>query len=186
MAKLTYSYLASLDGYVADADGDFSWAAPDEEVHAFVNDLERSTGTHLLGRRTYELMSAWETDPGLAQTTPVMREFAELWQRAEKVVYSTSLQAAPTRRTRIERELDPEAVRRLKTGSRDDLAVGGPELAAHALRAGLVDECRVLVVPVVVGGGTPMFPPGLRLRLELLEERRFAAGTTYLRYRTVA
>ena len=182
MANLIYSAIASLDGYVADAEGGFGWAEPDEQVHAFANDLERSVGTHLLGRRMYETMAAWETDAALAAQSEVMRDFAESWQSAEKVVYSRTLSAATTRRTRIEREFDPEAVRRMKAGTERDLAVGGPELAGHAFRAGLVDECHLLVAPAIVGGGKRSLPDDLRLDLALLDERRFDGGMVYLRY----
>jgi len=176
--RLIYSAIASLDGYVADADGSFEWAAPGEEVHAFVNDLERPIGTHLYGRRMYEVMSAWET---MDDEHPVMRDFAEIWRAAEKVVYSRTLERASTARTRIERELDPDAVRAMKAGG--DLSIGGAELAGQALGAGLVDECHLLLTPVVVGGGTRALPEGLRLQLELLGERSFASGVVYLRYR---
>jgi dihydrofolate reductase len=151
-------------------------------VHAFVNDLERPIGTHLYGRRLYETMHGWETDPGLAEASPVMRDYAEIWRAADKIVYSRTLEAPLTARTRIERDLDPEAVRDLKASARADLAIGGAELAAQALRAGLVDECRLLVAPVLVGGGKRAFPEGVRLKLELLDERRFDSGMVYLRY----
>ena len=183
MGKLIYSALASLDGYIEDESGSFGWAEPDSEVHAFVNDLERPAGTHLYGRRMYETMAAWETDAGLAEQSPVMRDYAEIWQAADKVVYSRTLTAATTARTRIERAFDPEAIRRLKATAERDIGVGGPELAAHALGAGLVDACHLLLVPVVVGAGKPVFPAGLRLDLELLDERRFAGGAVHLHYR---
>jgi dihydrofolate reductase len=184
MAKLTYFYLCSLDGYIADEDGEFGWAAPDEEVHAFINDLERPTGTYLYGRRMYETMVGWETDPTLAGRSPVIREFAELWQAAEKIVYSKTLKAVSTARTRIEREFDAEAVRQLKASAPTDISVGGAELASRAIEAGLVDEYRLFVAPVVVGGGKPLFPEDVRVALELLDERRFGSGMVYLRYRT--
>ena len=183
MAKLVYSAIASLDGYVADAAGRFDWAEPDAEVHAFVNDLERSVGVHLLGRRMYETMAAWETDPRLAAQSDVMRDFAEIWQAAEKIVYSRTLAAPATRRTRIERDFDPEVVRRMKASAKTDLAVGGPDLAAHAFRAGLIDECHLFVAPIIVGGGKPSLPADVRLELELLAERRFDGGMVFLRYR---
>jgi len=184
MAKLIYSAITSLDGYVADPDGNFDWAVPDDEVHAFVNDLERPTGTYLYGRRMYEVMVGWETDPALAGQSSLMRDFAELWQAAEKIVYSTTLEQVSTTRTRIERAFDPEAVRQLKAAARADIAVGGPELAAHAFQAGLVDECRLFVTPIVVGGGKQSLPDEVRLELELVDERRFAGGVVHLRYRT--
>ena len=159
MAKLIYSAIASLDGYVADEDGNFDWAAPDEEVHAFVNDLERPVGTYLFGRRMYEVMAVWETAT-LADQPPVMRDFAEIWRSADKVVYSRTLDAVSTPRTRIERDFDPDAVRQLKAEAGRDLGIGGPELAAHALAAGLVDECHLLLTPIVVGGGKRASPTG--------------------------
>lgn len=183
MAHLIYSAISSLDGYVADAGGGFDWAAPDEEVHAFVNDLERSVGTHLYGRRMYEVMAAWESMP-MAGQGPVARDFAEIWRAADKVVYSTTLANARTARTRIERSFDPEAVGRLKETAQRDVSVGGPTLAAHALAAGLVDECHLFLVPVVVGGGLRSFPDDVRLDLELIDERRFAGGVVHLHYRT--
>ena len=182
MARLVYSAIASLDGYVADEDGNFDWAVPDEEVHRFVNDLERRVSTYLYGRRMYEVMVAWETLP-LADQPPFMRDFAEIWRSAEKVVYSRTLEAVSSSSTRIERDFDPEAVRRLKASAERDISVGGPGLAAQALEAGLVDECHLLVAPVLVGGGTQALPDGLRLRLELLGERRFGNGTVHLHYR---
>ena len=184
MAKLIYSAIASLDGYVADADGNFDWALPDEEVHAFINDLARPFGTHLYGRRMYETMAGWETDPTLADKSPLMRDFAEIWQAADKIVYSKTLDAVSTARTRIERDFDPEAVRQMKALARRDLIVGGPELAAHAFGAGLVDEYQLFVAPMVVGGGKRSLPDNVRLTLELLDERRFGNGMVYLHYRT--
>ena len=183
MAKLIYSAIASLDGYVADEEGNFDWAVPDEEVHTFINDLERPVGTYLYGRRLYETMVGWETDPTLADQSPVLRDFAEIWQAADKLVYSKTLEAVPTARTRIERDFDPEAVRQMKALAGRDLMVGGPELAAHAFRAGLVDECHLFVVPMVVGGGKRSLPNDVRMRLELLDERRFGNGMVYLKYR---
>jgi dihydrofolate reductase len=183
-AKLIYSAISSLDGYVADDEGNFDWAEPDEEVHAFVNDLERPVGTYLLGRRTYEMMIGWETDPTLAEQSPLMRDFAEIWQAADKVVYSKTLEKVSTARTRIERAFDPEAVRRMKATSARDILVGGPELAAHTFEAGLVDECQLFLTPVVVGGGKRALPDNVRMKLELLDERRFGSGVVYLRYRT--
>jgi dihydrofolate reductase len=180
MAKLIYSAIASLDGYVADQAGNFEWAAPDEEVHAFINDLERTVGTHLFGRRMYEVMAAWET---LDDPSPVMRDFAEIWRSADKVVYSKTLDAAATAKTRIERDFDPAAVRQLKVRAARDLSVGGPNLGAQALAAGLVDECHLFLTPVLVGGGKLAFPAGLHLKLELLSERRFGNGVVHLHYR---
>jgi dihydrofolate reductase len=184
VAKLVYSAIASLDGYVADGDGDFGWAVPDEEVHAFINDLQRPIGTHLYGRRMYETMAGWETDPTLADQSPVMRDFAAPWQAADKIVYSRTLEAAPTARTRIERNFDPEAVRQMKASAGQDMLIGGPNIAAQAFGAGLVDECHLFVTPVVVGGGKRFLPSDVRLELELLGERRFGNGMVYLRYRT--
>jgi len=182
MAKLIYSAIASLDGYVADADGDFSWAMPDEQVHRFVNELERPVGTHLLGRRMYETLAVWDGDEMLADPEPVIREFAEIWRGADKIVYSRTLEAAATARTRIEREFDPDAVRAMKGAAERDLSVGGPGLASQALAAGLVDECQLVLYPVVVGGATAALPEGLRLDLELRDQRRFGNGAVYLRY----
>jgi dihydrofolate reductase len=183
MAKLIYLAIASLDDYVADEDGNFDWAVPDEEVHAFINDLERPVGTHLYGRRMYETMGGWETDPTLADRSSLMRDFAEIWQAADKVVYSKTLEAVSTARTRIERDFDPEAVRQMKALARRDLIVGGPELAAQASKAGLVDELHLFVAPMVVGGGKRSLPDNVRLKLQLLDERRFASGMVYLYYR---
>jgi dihydrofolate reductase len=183
VAKLIYTAIASLDGYIADEDGRFDWAVPDEEVHGFINDLERSVGTYLYGRRMYEVMTGWET-MALADQSPFMRDFAQIWRAADKIVYSTTLATVSTARTRIERAFDPEAVRQLKASLARDLAVGGPDLAAHAFEAGLVDECHVFVAPIVVGGGTRSFPDDVRVRLELADERRFGSGMVHLRYRT--
>jgi dihydrofolate reductase len=182
VARLIYSAIASLDGYVADEAGRFEWAAPDEEVHAFVNELERPVGTYLYGRRMYETMAAWETPEVLPNQTPATREFAEVWQAADKVVYSRTLAAVTTRRTRLERTFDPAAITQLKGSAERDLTVGGPELAAHALFAGLVDELQLFLAPVAVGGGKRALPDGLLAPLELLEERRFDNGTVFLRY----
>jgi len=180
MAKLVYSAIASLDGYVADEEGKWDWSMPDEEVHAFVNDLSRPHGTWLLGRRMYDVLVAWET---MDDEAPLMRDFAELWRGADKVVYSRTLEAPSSARTRIEREFDPEAVRRMKDEAERDLAVGGPELAAQAFRAGLVDELQLFLSPVIVGGGNAALPDGLKLSLELQDERRFGNGVVYLNYR---
>ena len=183
MVRLIYTGITSLDGYVADADGNFDWAAPNEEVHAFVNDLERPIGTYLYGRRMYEVMVFWETAHTLSDEPPVFRDFARLWQAAEKIVYSTTLATVSSARTRIERVFDPDAVRQLKATAQRDISVSGPTLAAHAIRAGLVDEVGLFVAPVVVGGGK-RFLPDVRLNLELLDERRFRDGFVYLRYAT--
>jgi dihydrofolate reductase len=182
MAKLLYVMNASLDGYIADEDGKLDWGTPDEEYFSFINNLVRPVGTHLYGRRLYELMAVWETDPTLADQSRVMREFAEIWQAADKVVYSRTLQAASTTRTRVERDFEPEAVRQLKAAAERDVTVGGPTLGAHAITAGLVDEVHLFVWPVVVGGGKRFLPDRARLQLELLDERR--VGVVYLRYRT--
>jgi dihydrofolate reductase len=184
MAKLLYVMNASLDGYIADEDGKFDWGAPGEEYYSFINNLLRPVGTYLYGRRLYELMAGWETDPAAAAQSPAAREFAEIWQAADKVVYSRTLQAAATTRTRIERAFDPEAVRRLKAAAERDLTVGGPDLGAQAITAGLADEYHLFVWPVVVGGGKPFLPSRVRLQLELLDERRFGNGVVYLRYHT--
>ena len=186
MGKLIYSAIASLDGYTSDEDGNFDWSAPDEEVHSFINDLERPIGTYLLGRRMYETMVFWETAPTDAAQPPPFRDYAEIWRAAEKVVYSTTLQEVSSRRTRLERAFEPDAVRQLKAESQHDLTIGGPDLAARALRAGLVDELQLFLTPIVIGAGNAALPDGLRLELELLDERRFANGTLYLRYRTRA
>jgi dihydrofolate reductase len=179
VVKLNYSSIASLDGYAADAHGRFDWAAPDDEVHAFVNDLERPIGTYLYGRRMYQVMAAWET---MDAEQPVARDFAGIWRAADKIVYSRTLDAVSTPRTRLEREFDPGAVRQLKETASSDLSIGGPGLAAEALAAGLVDEYHVFVTPAVVGGGTQSLPAGVSLQLELLDERRFGSGVVYLRY----
>jgi dihydrofolate reductase len=182
MAKLIYSAISSLDGYVADEDGTFNWAEPDEEVHAFVNDLERPVGTYLYGRRMYEVMVAWET-LSLADQPAVIADFAQIWRAADKVVYSTTLETVSSARTRVERDFDPEAVRQLKAAVGRDVSIGGPTLAARAFEAGLVDELHLFVAPILVGGGKQSFPDNVRLGLELLDERRFTNGTVHLRYR---
>jgi len=184
VAKLIYSAITSLDGYVADEDGNFDWAEPDEEVHSFVNDLERSVGTYLYGRRMYEVMVYWETAPDLADQPPFVQDFAEIWQAADKIVYSKTLETVSSARTRIERDFDPEAVRQLKAQAGRDITVGGPDLAAQAIKAGLVDEYHLFVTPIVVGGGKQSLPNDVRVKLELLDERRFANGVVHLHYRT--
>ncbi len=183
MAKLIYLMLASLDGYMEDEHGRFDWARPDEEVHAFVNELQRPIATYLYGRRMYETMAAWET-LGAAGDEPVLREFGEVWRAAHKVVYSTGLESVSTARTRIERRFDPAAVRELKQAAGGDLAVGGAALAATAFEAGLVDELHLFLFPVLVGGGKHALPDGVRLGLEHEDERSFASGVVYLRYRS--
>jgi dihydrofolate reductase len=183
MAKLIYSAIGSLDGYVEDASGKFEWAAPDEQVHAFVNELERPIGTYLYGRRMYETMVFWEAVDPDGDRSAVAREFAAIWQAAEKVVYSRTLETVSSARTRIERELDPDAIERMKQSSGSDISIGGAELAGQAIAAGLVDEMQLLLVPVLVGGGKRALPNDVRARLELLDERRFQSGAVFLRYR---
>jgi dihydrofolate reductase len=184
MARLIYSAITSLDGYVADEHGNFDWAEPDDEVHAFVNDCERSVGTYLYGRRMYETMIYWETASTDVDQPPVARDYTQIWRSADKVVYSTTLATVGSERTRIEREFDPEAVRRLKAAATRDVSVGGPHLAAVAIAAGLVDEYHFFVNPIVVGGGNAALGDHVRVELELLDERRFGNGVVYLRYRT--
>ena len=180
MGRLQYAVLCSLDGYTSDADGRFDWAVPDEELHAFVNDLERPVSTHLYGRRMYETLAVWQTMGGAGQD-PIEIDYAEIWRSAEKVVHSTTLAAVSTPRTRLVRSFDAAAVGRLK--AEGDLSIGGPGLAASALRAGLVDDLHQFVHPVVVGGGTRALPDGLRLDLELVGERRFGSGVVHLHHR---
>src|SRR5215472_17339113 len=177
MAKLIYSAIGSLDGYVEDASGKFEWAAPDDEVHAFVNEFERPIGTYLYGRRMYETKVFWETVDPDGDWPAVAREFAAIWQAAEKVAYSRTLETVSSARTRIERELDPDAIERMKQSSDSDISIGGAELAGQAIAAGLVDELQLLLVPVLVGGGKRALPNDARARLELLDERRFQNGT---------
>ncbi len=185
MAKLIYAPIASLDGYVEDENGNFDWARPDAEVFAFVNDLERPIGTHLYGRRMYETLRVWETMGSDGDEAPVIRDFGEIWRAAEKIVYSRTLQSAPTARTRVEREFEPEAIRALKASVERDIAVGGAELAGQAIAAGLVDECHLLLGPVVVGGGKRALPTGVRAQLALLDQRRFENGVVHLHYAIV-
>lgn len=182
MAHLIYSAIASLDGYIEDADGNFDWAMPDEEVHTFINNLERTSGTYLYGRRMYETMAVWETDPNLAADSPLTQDFAQIWQAANKIVYSSTLTAASTRNTQIERNFNPEAIRQLKKTVQHDISIGGPELAAHAFQSGLIDECHLFLTPILVGGGKRALPDNVRLELGLLEERRFDNGMVFLRY----
>jgi dihydrofolate reductase len=183
MAQLIYAAIASLDGYVEDEDGKFDWAMPDEDVHAFVNDLERSIGTYLYGRRMYETMVFWETASTEADEPPAFVDYAGIWRAAEKVVYSRTLQTVSSARTRIEREFDRDAVGRLKQSSGADISVGGAELAGQAIGAGLVDECHLFLFPIVVGGGKRALPDNVRAQLELLDERRFGSGVVHLHYR---
>jgi dihydrofolate reductase len=184
MAKLICSGITSLDGYIADQDGNFDWSVPDEQVHTFVNDLERPIGTYLYGRRMYEVMVYWETAQALADQPAFVRDFTDIWQAADKIVYSTTLKTVSSARTRIERKFDPEAVRQMKAAEGRDISVAGPDLAAQAFRAGLVDECHLFVTPIVVGGGKQFLPDNVRLTLELLDERQFGNGVVHLHYRT--
>jgi len=184
MAKLIYSAITSLDGYVADEDGNFDWAAPDEEVHSFVNDLERGVGTYLYGRRIYETMVYWETAHTLPGRPPFIQDFAEIWQAADKIVYSRTLETVSSARTQIERDFDPEAVRQLKASAERDISVGGPALAAQAIKAGLVDEFHLFLTPIMVGGGKPSLPDNVLVKLELLDERRFRSGVVHVHYQT--
>ena len=186
MAKLICTAITSLDGYIADEQGNLNWGEPDSEVHAFINDLERPIGTYLYGRRLYEVMVYWATfpaQPDQSPPEPPELDYARLWRAADKIVYSTTLETASSARTRIERRFDPSAVRAMKDAADRDLSVGGPALAAHAFRAGLVDEVGLFVYPLTIGGGTWFLPDGLRLKLELRDERRFDNGVVYLKYR---
>jgi dihydrofolate reductase len=183
LARLIYSAITSLDGYVADEKGNFDWAEPDDEVHLFVNDLERGAGTYLYGRRMYEVMVAWEGIYALADQPPAIRDYAEVWHAADKVVYSRTLKTVSSARTSIEREFDPESVRQMKANAERNISIGGPHLAAEALKAGLVDECHLFINPVVVGGGNRALPDNIHLNLELVDERRFGNGVVHLRYR---
>jgi dihydrofolate reductase len=184
MARLIYSAITSLDGYIEDEEGNFDWGAPDQEVLGFVNDMERPVGTYLYGRRMYETMVYWETAQALADQPPCVRDFTEIWQAADKIVYSKSLETVSSARTRMEREFDPGAIREMKASLERDITVGGPDLAAQAFKAGLVDECQLILTPVVVGGGKPSLPANVRVDLELLSERRFRSGVVFLHYRT--
>ena len=183
MAKLIYAAIASLDGYVEDEEGSFDWSTPDEEVHAFANDLERPIGTYLYGRRMYETMVFWETASTEPDEPAVYREYAEIWRAAEKIVYSRTLEAVSSERTRIEREFEPDAVRRLKRSTTADITIGGAELAGRAISAGLVDECHLFLCPMLVGGGKRALPDNVRVQLELLDERRFRNGVVHVHYR---
>ncbi|MGI8425045.1 MAG: dihydrofolate reductase family protein [Actinomycetota bacterium] len=185
MAKLIYSVISSLDGYVADENGGFDWAAPDEELHTFVNDMERPIGTYLLGRKMYDLMAVWET-MDLAPEPDCIKDFAQMWRAADKIVYSTSLKSVDTRQTRIERKFEAAAIRDMKAGAKRDISIAGPNLAAQAMQAGLIDEWNFYLVPVVVGKGKRALPESVRLNLELIGHHRFAAGAVHLQYRTAA
>lgn len=185
MPKLIYSAIASVDGYVEDGSGGFEWAAPDEEVHAFINELERPIGTYLYGRRMYESMLFWESPEDLEDQPPVVQEYAQIWQAADKVVFSRTLQAVSSARTSLEVGFVPARVRELKGAAPGDMSIGGAELAGQAMSAGLVDECHLFLVPTIVGNGKPALQDGLRARLGLLDERRFGSGVVYLRYRVL-
>lgn len=184
MAKLIYSTITSLDGYIADENGNFDWAAPDEDVHTFVNNLERPIGTYLYGRRMYEVMVAWESAHTFADHSPIVRDFAQIWQAADKIIYSKTLDTVSSARTQIERDFDPEAIRQMKVAMDRDITIGGPDLAAQAIKAGLVDECHLFLTPIIVGGGKQSLPNNVRIKLELLDERRFGNGVVHLHYRT--
>ena len=186
MAKLIYVANVSVDGYIEDANGNFDWTAPDDDVFAFITDLVRPVGTYLYGRRMYETMAVWETDPALAAQSKLMGDFADVWQAASKVVYSTTLNDLSTAKTQLERSFDPAAIRDVKASAPRDLTVGGPNLAAHAFKARLVDECQLLIRPVFVGGGKASLPRDTRADLELLDERRFSSGVVYVRYRVAS
>ena len=185
MGKLLYMNISSLDGYVADEAGKFDWAEPDEEVHTFINDLLRPIGTSLYGRRLYEVMTPWEDEAWAAGESTHIQDFGEIWRGADKVVYSSTLQAPSTARTRLERSFEPNDVQSMKRSVATDLSIGGPTLATRAFAAGLVDECHLFLTPVIVGGGLRLLPEGLQVDREFVEQRRFANGTVYLRYRTI-
>lgn len=182
MGRLIYSVMGSLDGFINDATGSYDWAFPGQDVAVFIEDQMSTVSTYLYGRRMYQEMQVWETDPAVAADSPVSARFAQLWQSADKVVFSSTLTSVPTRRTRLESSFDAEAVRTLVQRAAGDVTIEGPVLAAHALRAGLVDEIHRFVAPVIVGGGTPLYPPGLRLDLELVDQRRFDQGFSWLQY----
>jgi dihydrofolate reductase len=186
VSKLIYIANVSLDGYTEDADGNFDWTTPSDEVFAFITDLLRSSGTYLYGRRMYETMSVWETDPAVAAQSELRGDFAQVWQAANKVVYSTTLHEVSTAKTQLERSFDPGAIRDLKASAANDLTIGGPNVAAHAFRAGLVDECHFFIGPVFLGAGKPSLPRDMRADLELLDERRFDNGCVYVRYRVAS
>ena len=184
LAHLIYTINTSIDGYTEDRDGNFDWTDPEEELFRFITNLIRAEGTHLYGRRMYESMMVWETNPSLAGESPHMLDFAEVWQAADKIVYSRTLEAVSTRKTQIERTFNPEAIRRLKETVEQDILIGGPELAAHAFRSGLIDEYHLFLHPIIIGGGKQSVPDNIRSELELLDERRFDSGVVFLRYRT--
>lgn len=184
MAHLIYTTNTSLDGYIEDRNGKFDWTAPEEKYFRFITDLVREAGTYLYGRRLYESMMVWETDPNVAAESPLRRDFAGIWQAANKIVYSQTLPSTSTRKTRLERDFDPEAIRQLKRTVDQDILIGGAELAAYAFQSGLIDECHLFIMPIIVGGGKQAFPDTVRLELNLLEERRFDSGVVFLRYRT--
>ena len=183
MVNLIYVANTSLDGYTEDKDGNFNWTDPSEEYFRFITDLVRAPRTYLYGRRMYESMMVWETDPNLAAQSPLMRDFADVWQAANKIVYSKTLETISTRKTQLEQTFDPEAIRQLKEAAEHDILIGGPDVAAHAFRSGLIDECHLFLTPILVGGGKQTLPNNVRLELELLEERRFGNGMVFLRYR---
>lgn len=182
MAKLIYGTNASIDGFIEDANGRFDWTEPSDEVHSFINDVYRDVGTHLYGRRLYETMAVWETDPSLAETSDIYSDWAAIWKGADKVVYSTTLKEPLTTRTRVEKSFDPDAVRAMKESAERDLLIGGAELASHAWRAGLIDELDLFTIPVLVGAGKRALPDAIRVDLDLIEQRRFDTGTVFLRY----
>ena len=184
MANLIFVANTSLDGFTEDKDGKFDWTEPSDESFRFVTNIVRAARTHVYGRRMDETMMVWETDPNLAAVSPFMRDFAEVWQAANKIVYSRTLETISTRKTHLEQTFDPEAIRQLKEAGEHDILIGGPELAAHAFRAGLINECHLFLIPILVGGGKSALPDNVRMELELLAERRFSNGTVYLRYRT--
>jgi dihydrofolate reductase len=184
MAKLIYSAICSLDGYIADENGNFDWAAPDEDLHAFVNDLERAIGTYLYGRRMYDVMVAWETMESDDEAPHVTRDYAQIWRAADKIVYSRTLEDVSGARTRIVRDFDAEAIRQMKVNAERDISVGGPDLAAQALKARLVDELHLFLTPILIGGGTEALPNHVRQKLDLLNERRFGSGVVHLHYGT--
>jgi dihydrofolate reductase len=184
MAKLIYVTNVSVDGYIEDSSGRFDWTEPSDEFFTFITELVRPVGTYLYGRRLYETMAVWETDPALAAQSELGADFANVWKTADKIVYSTTLGGVPTADTRLERRFDPDAVRELKASATRDVTVGGAMLAARAFAAGLVDQCDVFVHPVLVGGGKPAFSGDARARLDLLEEHRFGNGVVHLSYHT--
>ena len=184
MSKLIYFIPASLDGFIAGENDDLDWVAPDEEVSAFINDLHRPIGTYLYGRKNYETMKGWQTPEVIPGLTPAMMDFAPIWQAADKIVYSKSLETISTPKTRLEREFEPQTVRDLKAQLPHDISVAGPNLAAQAIRAGLVDEYQLLVIPMILGGGKRVLPSNVGVKLDLLDERRVGNGWVYLRYRT--